>query len=65
MRTGNPIRGNPRRSGLPLGADALGAFKLEADVKGLVITPPNVRPFFTGQVLPAVTVPVSVFTVRD
>ena len=65
MRTGNPIRGNPRRSGLPLGADALGAFKLEADVKGLVITPPNVRPFFTGQVLPAVTVPVTVFIVRD
>ena len=29
-------------------ADAVGAFKLEVDVKGLVVTPPNERPFFTG-----------------
>ena len=60
MRTANPICGNPRNLRMK---DALGAFKLEADVKGLVITPPNVRPFFTGRVLPAVTVPVTVFIV--
>jgi len=46
-------------------ADSVGDFTMEADVKGLVITPPNVRPCFSGQVLPAVTVPTSVFIVRD
>ncbi len=45
--------------------DAVGAFKLEADVKGLVITPPHVRPFFSGVVRPAVTVPVTVWIVRQ
>ncbi|MEI6647734.1 MAG: hypothetical protein WCP12_16985 [bacterium] len=46
-------------------ADSVGNFTLEADVKGLVITPPNIRPCFSGKVLPAVTVPVSVFIVRN
>jgi len=46
-------------------ADSVGDFTLEADVKGLVITSPNVRPCFSGKVLPAVNVPVSVFIVRD
>jgi hypothetical protein len=46
-------------------ADFVGDFTLEADVKGLVITTPNVKPCFSGQVLPAVNVPVSVFVVRN
>ena len=46
-------------------ATSTGAFRLEADIKGLVITPPHVRPFFTGTVLPAVNVPVTVWIVRD
>jgi hypothetical protein len=45
-------------------ADSVGDFTLEVNVKGLVITPPNVRPCFSGKVLPAVSVPVSVFIVR-
>jgi len=45
-------------------AAATGTFTLEADVRGLVITPPHVRPHFTGAVLPAVTVPVTVWIVR-
>jgi len=45
-------------------AAATGTFTLEADVRGLVITPPHVRPLFTGAVLPAVTVPVTVWIVR-
>ncbi len=46
-------------------ATSTGAFRLEADIKGLVITPPHVRPYFTGTVLPAVNVPVTVWIVRD
>jgi len=46
-------------------AAATGTFTLEADVRGLVITPPHVRPHFTGAVLPAVTVPVTVWIVKD
>ena len=45
-------------------AAATGTFTLEADVRGLVITPPHVRPHFSGAVLPAVTVPVTVWIVR-
>lgn len=46
-------------------ADAAGAFTLEADVRGLVVTPPHVRPHFSGEVFPAVSVPVTVWIVRD
>ena len=46
-------------------ADFVGDFTLEADVKGLVITPPNVSPCFSGKVLSAVTVPVTVWIVKD
>jgi hypothetical protein len=45
-------------------ATSTGAFRLEVDIKGLVITPPHVRPYFTGTVLPAVNVPVTVWIVR-
>jgi len=45
-------------------ATSTGAFRLEVDIKGLVITPPHVRPYFTGTVLPAVNVPVTVFIVQ-
>jgi hypothetical protein len=40
-------------------------FTLEVDVKGLVITPPHVRPRFTGQGYPATNVPATVFIVRN
>jgi len=43
---------------------APGAFKLEVDVKGWIVTPPHVRPFFTGEVYPSLTIPVAVFIVR-
>ena len=46
-------------------ATSTGAFRLEVDIKGLVITPPHVRPFFTGTVYPAVNVPVTVWIVRE
>ena len=46
-------------------ADAAGAFTLEADVRGLVVTPPHVRPYFSGEVFPSVSVPVTVFIVRQ
>jgi hypothetical protein len=46
-------------------ATSTGAFRLEVDIKGLVITPPHVRPYFTGTVYPAVDVPVTVWIVRD
>ncbi len=48
-----------------LHADAVGAFTLEADVRGLVVTSPNVRPFFSGEVLQTKTVPATVWVVRD
>jgi len=46
-------------------ATSTGAFRLEVDIKGLVITPPHVRPYFTGTVYPAVNVPVTVWVVKD
>ncbi len=46
-------------------AIATGAFKLEVDIKGLVITPPHVRPYFASTVRPVVNVPVTVWIVRQ
>ncbi|MGI6391129.1 MAG: hypothetical protein ACOX7Q_13195 [Kiritimatiellia bacterium] len=45
-------------------ATSTGAFRLEVDIKGLVITPPHVRPFFVGEVLQPKTVPVAVWVAR-
>jgi len=45
-------------------ATATGDFRLEANIRGLVITSPRVLPFFTGAVYPAVNVPVTVWIVK-
>ena len=46
-------------------ADAEGTFTLEVDVRGLIITPPHVRPFFEGTVLQKRTIPVTVWVVSN
>jgi|GEM_PF-2736689 len=46
-------------------ADAAGAFTLEADVRGLVVTPPHVRPYFSGEVLESKSISTTVWVVKN